>query len=297
MKSTVSRQALDGYLREGWQLNESSYPAPKGHYRSPMFTFVRWTKAHPDLEDLLGLEAAELVESHIKTWEPSSSDPWQTCFPESDDPKLEFVDTWHRIKWPRAELETARLSAARLPLKPFCCYSPGYQAFVSLAGHLQRNIEGSILLPCLKISAILGCRPMTISRYRRMACQDGLLQLIARGIKLQRKADEFRFSVELFDWYTGEQICPADLNICVTSQSLDRSCYTEKTEKKDSKESERLTDLQEKLTKKEVHDEKGERGRLFGKNAKASIQRRPHIPTTAELAEELETTVNIRRVF
>lgn len=130
MTSTVT-QALDGYLREGWQLNEKSYPAPKGHYRSPMFTFVRWTKAHPDLENLSGLDAAELVEAYLKSWDQSSPDPWQTLFPESDDPKSEFVDTWYRVKWPRAELETAHLSAAKLPLKPLRCCSPGYREELS----------------------------------------------------------------------------------------------------------------------------------------------------------------------
>ena len=92
-----------------------------------------------------------------------------------------------------------------MPLRPRDCYSPGYGSFVSLAGHLQQNAQGSILLPCRKIAAILSCEPTTVSRYRRLAMQDGLLQLTSRGIRVQRKADEFRFAVEMFDWETGEQ--------------------------------------------------------------------------------------------
>jgi hypothetical protein len=69
----------------------------------------------------------------------------------------EFIDTWARIKWPRAAVETAQWMAAKLPLSPYRCYSAGYAAFVSLAGHLQRNVSGSILLPCRKIATILCC--------------------------------------------------------------------------------------------------------------------------------------------
>jgi hypothetical protein len=253
--SAAIHGALAEYLREAWQVNESTYQEPSygRPFRTPMFTFVRRAKAHSDLEALAGLEAADVVQSILNSWAPMSEDPWRLFFPESDDPKSEFADTWTRIKWPRAEVEHARLLATRFPLKPYHCYSPGYGSFVSLAGHLQRNVSGQILLPCRKIAAILGCRPMTVSRYRRLATQDGLLRLVARGIKLQRKADEFSFAVEAFDWKTGEQTSSVTLNICVTSQTTDRGCYTDP---QDTQESERLTDSQENLTMKGIKKNK-----------------------------------------
>jgi hypothetical protein len=260
-----------------------------------MFTFVRRAKAHPELEGLTGLEAAELVERCLASMLQTSDDPWRTWFPESDDAKSEFVDTWGCIKWPRAALETAQLSAAKLPLKPTHCYSTGYGAFVSLAGHLQRNVHGSILLPCRKIAAVLNCEQMTVSRYRRLATQDGLLHLITRGIRLQRKADEFRFAVEVFDWETGEQTSSVNLNICVTSQTADAECYTDT---QDKQESERITDSQKKMTKKEIQEKQEEKGSsIANEGKKCTLRRGPYIPTSTELAEALNRTVSLRRRY
>jgi len=96
-------------------MNKSNYeePLPGRRFRTPMFTFVRRAKAHPDLEGLEGLEAAQVVQRTLTSWSPTVDDPWRTFFPESDDAKSEFVDTWTRIKWPRAEVEMAQSLAAR----------------------------------------------------------------------------------------------------------------------------------------------------------------------------------------
>jgi hypothetical protein len=161
------------------------------------------------------------------------------------------VDTWERIKWPRAALDDAKVSAARLPLKPFRCYSAKYGLFVSVAGYRLRSVKGPILLPCRKMATLLECDPMTVSRYRRLAVQDGLLRLTARGIKAQRKADKFSFAAEFFNWKTGEQISSVTLNICVTPSATTPECYTEK---QDTQDSERHRDTQETGTLQEVKD-------------------------------------------
>jgi len=295
--TSATTKLLAQYLHGAWLENRNTYrgPALGQSFRTPMFTFVRRAKAHPDLEGLCGLEAADLVERGLDSWGQTSEDPWRTWFPESDDAKSEFVDTWGRIKWARAALETAQLSAAKLPLNPRECYSPGYGSFVSLAGHLQRNVQGSILLPCRKIAAVLNCEPMTVSRYRRLATQDGLLQLVARGIRSQRKADEFRLAVEMFDWETGEQTASVNLNICVTSQSIDAGCYADT---QDKQESERLTDSQKKMTEKEIEEKQEKKRTLIANEAKKCTHLRgPYIPTSAELAAELERTVSMRRRY
>jgi hypothetical protein len=285
---------LAEYLREAWQVNKSTYQEPsRGRpFRTPMFTFVRRVKAHSAWEGLAGLEVADVVQRILNSWAPTSEDPWRTFFPESDDAKSEFVDTWTKIKWPRAEVEHALLLARKLPLRPHRCYSPGYGLFVSLAGNLQRNVNGPILLPCGKIAAILGCEAMTVSRYRRLAAQDGLLHLVARGVKLQRMADKFSFALEAFDWKTGAQTSSLILNICVTSQGNDRECYTDT---QDMHESDRLTDSQEIQTTKEIQEKQGEkRITLANETKKCALRHGPHIPTSAELAEELERTSSIR---
>jgi hypothetical protein len=167
---------------------------------------------------------------------------------------------------------------------------------VSLAGHLQQNVQGSILLPCRKIAAMLGCEPTTVSRYRRMAMRDGLLQLMARGIKSQHKADEFSFAVEMFDWGTGEQKSSVNLNVCVTSQSADGGCYIDTQDKQDKQESEKFTDFQKKMTKKEIQEkQEGEITPIANETEKSALRPGPYIPTSAELAEALERTASMRR--
>ena len=293
--SSPIRCSLAEYLHEAWQLNRDTFQesSPGRRFRTPMFTFVRRAKAHPDLESLDGLEAAEVVQRTLNSWAPMTEDAWRTLFPESDDARAEFIDTWARIKWPRAAVETAQWMAAKLPLSPYRCYSAGYAAFVSLAGNLQRNVSGSILLPCRKIATILCCEPMTVSRYRRMAIQDGLLRLVTRGIKLQRKADEFSFAIEAFDWENGEQISSVNLKISVTSQKADRGCYTDTQE---TQESERSTDSQKNLMTKEMNKKSEKKETIFVEE-KCALRRGTYIPTTGEFAEELNKPSNIRRAF
>jgi hypothetical protein len=261
-----------------------------------MFIFVRRAKAHPELDTLGGLEAADFVQTCLESWPFSSSDPWREWFPESGDGKTEFVDTWERIKRPRAVLDDAKVSAARLPLRPSRCYSVKYGLFVSVAGYLQRSVNGAILLPCRKMAALLECDAMTVSRYRRLAVQDGLLQLTARGIKAQRKADEFSFATELFDWETGEQMQSVTLNICVTSSAQAQECYTEK---QDTQDSERQQDMQETKISQEMKEKK-EKTKALQQNEirkKVSPHKGPYIPTTDELARALEKTESVRRGY
>jgi hypothetical protein len=233
---------LSEYLRKAWEAN-GSYQLP-GHgrpYRTPMWEFVRRAKAHSDLEGLDVLEAFAVIEGCLRSWGNGSEDEdiWETLFPDSDDPREEFIYTWDRIKWPRAELDRAQADATVLPLKPSRCYSPGYGRFISIAGHLQKGVSGPILLPCVKLSEMLGCKPMAVSRYRHWAQRDGLLKLTSRGIRAQRKADEFTFAVELFDWETGEQMLTRDSEIQENQEIERKKEIQEKQEKKETEEMQR----------------------------------------------------------
>jgi hypothetical protein len=226
---------LSEYLRKAWEAN-GSYQLP-GHgrpYRTPMWGFVRRAKAHSDLEGLDVLEALAVIEGCLRSWGNSSEDEdiWETLFPDSDDPREEFIYTWDRIKWPRAELDRAQADAIALPLKPHRQYSPGYGQFISIAGHLQKGVSGPILLPCATFAQILHCAPMAVSRYRSWAQRDGLLKLTSRGIRAQRKADEFTFAVELFDWETGEQMLTRDSEIQENKEIERKKEIQEKQEKK-----------------------------------------------------------------
>jgi hypothetical protein len=229
-------------LREVWELNNSREERSHGRaYRSPMWEFLRRAKANPELGRLSEFEAFTVVEACLKLWDNApDGDLWEAWFPDSDDPRAEFIHTWPRIKWAAATLELALEQANQLPLNPSKSCSPKYAHFVSVVGHLQRRTEGSILVPCRKFAELLDSEPMTISRYRQFAQLSGLLKLEQRGVKLQRKADEFSFAVERFDWKTGKEIVSENLGICVTP---DPACYTENQDTERNKE---IQDSQEK---------------------------------------------------
>ena len=148
-------------------------------------------------------------------------------------------------------------------------------------------MDGPILLPCVKISEVLGCIPTAVSRYRRLAIRYRLLKLTSKGIKAQRKADEFNFSVERFDWESGKEIASENLNLCLTSPA---KCYIEIQEEERKKES------QEKQESKDIQEMQRETRAQFPVGRKRySTRQGPYIPTTAELTRELEQTKHLRR--
>src|SRR5215475_11604601 len=94
---------LSTRIREAWKLTRSYEPPGYGQpYRTLMWEFVRRAKADPDLECLEAHDAAAMVEHVLNGWgDGVGEDPWQEWFPKSDDGKVEFIDTWQKIKWPR----------------------------------------------------------------------------------------------------------------------------------------------------------------------------------------------------
>jgi hypothetical protein len=284
----VPETSLSRYLRKAWVLNNTyDPPGYKKKYRSPMWEFIRCAKAHPDLAALDGFDALSAVGECLATWDRGRDgrDIWRALFPESDDPRAEFCATWPNVKWAKASLELAMESATRLPLKPMKSYSPQYNRFVSVIGYLQQGIDGSILIPCRKFAELLGCTPMTISRYRNLAIESGLLKMTAKAPRAQRKADEFAFAIEKFDWETGEQIVTKALSICVTSET---GCYT------DTHDTERNKEPQEIEEKNEIEDIQRKGRAYLPDNRKCTIRQGALIPTTAQLREELASTKHLR---
>jgi len=288
---------LDQCLREARDRNEQRYtpPAYGQPYRSPLFEFVRSAKAHPRLGRNDAVTAAQIVDGHLASWGQSEGgDPWAAQFPNSDDPRTEFIDTWDKIKWPRASLELALQSATIRPLKPLISYSSTYERFVSVAGHLQRSVDGPILLPCLKFASLLNCDPKSISRYRQLGVKSGILHYHRRGRKIQREADEFKFAMEKFNWETGNEIASDNLKVCLASNASNLSAMpnrcTDLQETERKKEKNDCHDSQESEDKKELHEPPPSERAV--RTPKFALSPKPKIPTTAELEEELRKTAH-----
>jgi hypothetical protein len=192
-------------LRQLHRRNAEAYDQDlrSGKFRTPMFTFTRAVRLELPLAN--EEEAVAIVEGALRSWDDGIEDPWRHWFPASADPLTEFRQTWRKIRTNTLELALRRAEA--LPLKPRIHEShPNWVKFLSIAFHLQieRGVA-PIFLPCGAIGDLLNVDRKVVWRYRRFACQLGLLLLTLHSTA-RDQADEFRFGVELFDRHTGEQV-------------------------------------------------------------------------------------------
>lgn len=202
--------SFEEFVLQAVKQNEA--PPQEGAWRSPLWEFTRWIKARKELVRADGYDAAKLVQIALKRQVPDGqSDPWEYHFgmlPGVDDPRAEFIDTWDKVKTPANmdALTVARQEALQLPLKPKRSYSPQYDELVSLAGHLQRTRPRlPIALPVVRIAEILECERKSVTRYLKFAVKDGLLTKVSECVPHKRAA-EFRFETDRFDWTSGKQV-------------------------------------------------------------------------------------------
>lgn len=154
-------------------------------WQSPLWNFARLLKAHPVLSEGSAQQAVTCVDAVLREWTHDADQDvrWTSHFDvqSAEDAIVELLSIWSRIRYiPGVEpLEQALKRADEQPLDPPSRQTPGYARFVSIAGWLQVTMgDGDILLPCEKLAHYLGCEPMTVSRYRRWALEDGLLVLV-----------------------------------------------------------------------------------------------------------------------
>jgi hypothetical protein len=196
-------------LRE--QVAKSNAEKPSFKWRSKMFGFARRLKAVESLSSLDGFKAAEIVERGLVMIRPDfeQDEVWEKCFSHSDDPRTDFISSWDHVRMPGDAdvIQRAFQCCEKLMLKPDRCYSTKYAKFVSTAGHLQQSRKNKcIALPLKRLGALLECDWSTVGKYRKFAEKEGLLRLVANHKYVERKATEFEFDLERFDWITGEQI-------------------------------------------------------------------------------------------
>lgn len=160
----------------------------RGTWMSPVFPFVRYAKAHPAITDLPADQAWRAVRTVVLGWRKKEPDYWweaHFCVTE-EDAEVEFLHWWDNLRsLPNADpleyaLQLADATPLRLLKEVVAKRSKKYPRFVSFAFHLQRNIgpRTPIFLPIVRIGLLLGVEPMTISRYRKWADQDGYLRKV-----------------------------------------------------------------------------------------------------------------------
>jgi hypothetical protein len=178
--------------------------------KSPLFQFLRWSEAHPDLRNLP-------PEKAWPKWRKALPDEIDPTFPlwemfqglSMDDVQAEFFDSWGKFRYLPGDtpLEGALELALQNPLELREGHRraalAGYVRFLSLAGWLQVEMgDRNILLPVMTVAELLGVKHPTISRYRHWAMEDGFLIQKKAHRKpqggYQGDATEFRFDVSQF---------------------------------------------------------------------------------------------------
>jgi hypothetical protein len=215
----LSREVLNLSLQEyvGIVLkfcDELRASEPIEAWRSPLFNFTRFCKAHPSIGDLPEDEAMQRVERSLCEIGrlPEANDPWEYFFPEDENgetisgdvARIDFMNSWVSIRHIPFQDVVQRASrlAAMNPLRPPRERGDLYARFVSLAGWLQvLRSDSSIYLPTRMIGDLLSCDQRTVSHLCKFAVRDGLLTIVKEFKFLSRgksEAREFRFAVEQF---------------------------------------------------------------------------------------------------
>jgi hypothetical protein len=236
-KETVSLP-FSQFVVKAWEFNNSKIGL--GDWSSPIFWFVYILRGHPEMMalDSQPSKAFKAVEKELTRWtreyrkdghKPkwgNTGDVWHDWFyHERTDAIAEFSDLWMKIRYRPGHdpLEQAVDESRKLRLLPtkevaekramvIDQESPrDYTFFLSVAGHLQVAMgDQRIMLPCESLGKLLGVSKMTVSRYARMAIEDGYLvvekphQFRSKG---GSKATEYRFKVD--GWKKlGEKAAP-----------------------------------------------------------------------------------------
>lgn len=191
---------LDQFTEWAASKNRATYESPSrgGVFRSPMWEFVRLMKAHPDLRALSAKDAYAKIASFL-CW---------NRFPHSEDPMMEFLTTWDKIRVPAGDdiLVNAFTLAKERQLRVKDSVSPNCLLILTTAFHLQRlRPDDYINLPVERLGKLLNVNPRTISMYLAWAKKHGYLSQRTKGHAFSHQAARYKFRQDYFDPATLEE--------------------------------------------------------------------------------------------
>ena len=150
------------------------------NWQTPAWDFGRFAKAHPLLIDLDENDALSEIKSTI------GGQFWEKHFRMATaDAEMAFDHVWAECRAvPGYDALSVALLAAKESSRKSSHEAPaGYITFLEVARSLQRQSpDTAFMLPCHKLSRMLACQPMTISRYRKKALRDGRLKIVKNHV-------------------------------------------------------------------------------------------------------------------
>ena len=187
--SDVIDDALEEHTMDGGRGSGN----PFFRFHTQLWTFTRVVKSH----------FAESADADVVFWdlvvpEIERRGGWEILdtWLDAEEIYFEFVCNWDAVRYRigQSPLSNAEMMAEDHPLEPRrASKRPGflkrYARFVSIAGWLQVSMGNRpILLPVEKLGGLLGVRPMTITRYRQTALQDGYLKVVSEHVYSKGRA-------------------------------------------------------------------------------------------------------------
>jgi hypothetical protein len=163
--------------------------------RSPMFEFCRVLRACRHFANLDATAALSLLRH---SQQRSGHGTLAEILTTHDDPDADILAVWDKVV-DQGTFEYAVTLARRRPVEIKDCepVSAKFDECVSICAHLQLlNPEVPIIMPVAKFGEVLGVSPRTVTSYRRVAVERGLLRLAAEAVRGEKKAARFWFCVE-----------------------------------------------------------------------------------------------------
>ena len=109
-----------------------------------------------------------------------------------------FMNEWNMVKVPAGQnpLTTAFTMAQQKPLVANTRFRR-YALFIGVCGWLQKLVgDEDIYLPIDSLAKLLGVSTSIVSNYRKLACDEGFLVLVAKHTA--HRATRFKFNLETF---------------------------------------------------------------------------------------------------
>lgn len=162
---------LDEYTIRGHRSHHTDGPDHDETWRSETWEFTRFMKRHPNLRDLTGTQAANIIPWHLTDFD--------------EDEQFQIVNEWDAIRYVAGEgpLNKALALGLKYPVPRKTNLTrrfTRYAEFLSFAGWLQFVLgeDSAIYLPQHKMSGIFHCDRSRIRNFIRCAIRDGYLTVV-----------------------------------------------------------------------------------------------------------------------
>lgn len=200
-------------VRAAVEANKHTFRRLQGteRWRSPAFEFTRRVRWLPELRNLTGLGAGEILHAALGVLFEQDKEEflWEHLIGHSDtdgnavDPYTDFLVCWDKLRGPgvgvldlalaevKANPDAESFLAGRLSGMQLAAF----RTFLALCNRLQERAEEGVIAPAVEpVARLLGVDAQQVSRWRLLAVKYGYLEQVEQARR--GRAAEFRFHPE-----------------------------------------------------------------------------------------------------